>query len=621
MSMSDAAIATQIRSGRFRIINARLPMALAMTVVISTVFAVLLTKVLPVGGLSVWVAITWLVSGVRFVGLTRNRLAKHGPERVRYWLLWSRVGAFTAALTWSLGATYSMRVAGDHATTMLVITIIAVAAVAVATLGADFPSALGFLALSLGPISIELVTRVERVDQVAGLAVVASLVTLCVAAYGLSADTGKMLKAELNMSAAVLAESDARAAAEEANATKSVFLANMSHEVRTPLNGVLGMADLLIASSVDPEQRRYLMLLQQSANNLLAIVNDILDLSKVEAGKLEIEHVQFDVRSMLVELAQVLEHQSRSKGVGFDCDVCASVPVLATGDPARLRQVLHNLGTNAVKFTVEGRVTIRATATATAPGCVLRVEVSDTGIGISDAMKRKLFQPFVQGDSSTSRRFGGTGLGLAISQQLITLLGGSIGVASTEMRGSTFWIEVPLELAVMASRPISAQAARGSERSDDPEPESSGEMQVNDCFFGAVETAQPARVLLVEDNEVNQILASAVLRSAGCHVVVVTNGLEAIEARFGMSFDVVFMDCQMPVLDGLEATRRIRAREKSEGARRVRIVAVTANALVGDREQFLAAGADDYLSKPYALTDLLAKLSATPPLGSRLLRV
>ena len=621
MSMSDAAIATQIRAGRFRIINGRLPMALAMTVVISTVFAMLLTKVLPVGGLSVWVTITWLVSGVRFVGWARNRLAKPGPERVQYWLLWARVGAFTAAITWSLGATYFMSVAGDHATTMLVITIMAVAAVAVATLGADFPSALGFLALSLGPISIELVTRVERVDQVAGLAVVASLVTLCVAAYGLSADTGKMLKAELNMSAAVLAESDARAAAEEANATKSVFLANMSHEVRTPLNGVLGMADLLIASSVDPEQRRYLMLLQQSANNLLAIVNDILDLSKVEAGKLEIEHVQFDVRSMLVELAQVLEHQSRSKGVGFDCDVCASVPVLATGDPARLRQVLHNLGTNAVKFTVEGRVTIRATATATAPGCVLRVEVSDTGIGISDAMKRKLFQPFVQGDSSTSRRFGGTGLGLAISQQLITLLGGSIGVASTEMRGSTFWIEVPLELAVIASRPISAQAARGSERSDDPEPESSGEMQVNDCFFGAVETAQPARVLLVEDNEVNQILASAVLRSAGCHVVVVTNGLEAIEARFGMSFDVVFMDCQMPVLDGLEATRRIRAREKSEGARRVRIVAVTANALVGDREQFLAAGADDYLSKPYALTDLLAKLSATPPLGSRLLRV
>lgn len=606
-SPSDSAVAEALLAGRLGIINARLPMALAMTVVISTVFAALLSQVLPVRPLSVWVAMMWVVSGIRFIGWNRYRLAQPGPARARYWLLWSRVGAFAAAITWSFGATYLMRVSGSYATTMLVITIMAVAAVAVATIGADFPAALGFLLLSLGPIPIELVTRAERLDQVAGLAVIASLVTLCAAAYRLSHDTGTMLRTELNMTAAVLAESDARAAAEEANAAKSAFLANMSHEVRTPLNGVLGMTDLLIASTRDVESRRRLLLLQQSANNLLAIVNDILDLSKVEAGKLEIEHVVFDVRSMLEDLAQVLDHQSRAKGVAFAADVHESVPVIAISDPARLRQVLHNLGSNAVKFTSTGRVTIRAAATATGPGSLLRVEVSDTGIGIPDVMKRKLFQPFVQGDSSTSRRYGGTGLGLAISQQLVTLLGGTIGVVSKEAHGSTFWIEVPLAASDDASGPIGlgsapvwAQRALLQEASVGVP--SDGEI------FGAVDTARLVRVLLVEDNEVNQILAREVLRNAGCHVALATNGVEAINARFSASFDVVFMDCQMPVLDGLEATRRIRARELSEGARRVRIVAVTANALVGDREQFLAAGADDYLSKPYSLAGLLSKL-------------
>lgn len=600
----DAAAAPPeglIRAGQVSTVYRRLPLVLGTSVVIALVFVILLLQALPLQPLLYWLVVLYVVSAARAAGWMAYRRAAAGPEQSAYWATWLRLGAAASGLAWSIGCTYLLQEAGPQEATMLVITMLAVAAVGAATLAPDFPSLLIFLSLALGPITIELLLRPDRLDQVAGLAVAASLVTLTGAGYRIGDDMGKMLKTEWEMGALMLAESRSRLAAEEANESKSVFLANMSHEVRTPLNGVLGMTELLIESATDADQLQHLSLLRASANNLLTIVNDILDLSKVEAGKLQIERVAFDLRSLLDEIARFLGEQAQTRGVELSCVVDPDVPTTVTGDPVRFRQVLHNLGTNAVKFTPAGQVYIRVTALppAAAEGCVVRVEVSDTGIGIPTAMRGKLFQPFVQADSSTSRRFGGTGLGLSIAQRLVTLMGGTIGVESVEGAGSTFWFTVPLDVTLMAVVPGPSPTLATCRQ---PNEQCSG-------TAGSRAASRPQRVLLVEDNEVNQILARRILERAGCHVDVATNGLEAIDARWRADYDVVLMDCQMPLLDGFEATRRIRSREAAQGEARVRIVAVTASAIHGEQERCLAAGMDAYLTKPYSPAALLARLA------------
>ncbi len=586
-------------AGRLAIIQGRLPLALSMTAVISIAFGILLAQVLPIRPVIFWVGSLQVVSLLRVAGWYAYRRANPEPERAAYWAVWFRLGAAGAALTWSMGTLFLLGNADPQQSTMLVITIMAVSAVAVTTLGPDFPSVLVFLSLALCPVAVRLLLSSNRLIEVSGLAVTASLVALCAAALRLTKDTTKMLQVELTMSELVLAESQARAAAEEANQAKSMFLANMSHEVRTPLHGVLGMTELLITSATDAEQLARLSMLRASASNLLVIVNDILDVSKVEAGKLDVEVVSFDLPTMLDEVSAFVSGLAERKGLTFSCTTHGAVPRFVLGDHVRLRQVLHNLGTNAVKFTATGSVDIGVTVASTADtSCELHVAVRDTGIGIPAAMIGKLFQPFVQADSSTSRRFGGTGLGLSISQRLMALMGGTIGLDSVDGRGSTFWFRVPLAVVADGSPTCATVMAV-------TEPTSAREPGATDQGTG---TRRAPRVLVVEDNEVNQILAREILRSAGCEVDLACNGLEAIDARFRDVFDVVFMDCQMPVLDGLEATRRIRKREQAEGTSRTRIVALTANAIQGDRERCLAAGVDDYLTKPYTPAGLLAMM-------------
>lgn len=504
------------------------------------------------------------------------------------------MGALTG-LSWGVAAWWLLPFDPLNVNFILTMMLIAVWAGALGSFGAWYPSFAVYLAAAMGPPLGWLLAWGDGQMRAAAIGGVIFAGFLIRVSREITVMFCEAVRQRHELERMTQSLSTALDAAESANRAKSSFLVNMNHEIRTPLNAVVGLSELLLQSVRQPKNIEYVRVMREASLSLLSIINNVLDLSRIEAGQLDIHREPFDLHALVPRVVSMFRPEADRKGLGLSADIDATVPRLLVADANRIRQIIVNLVGNALKFTDEGEVRIRVLRVVPGAGraadiCQLRVEVSDTGPGLDAAAVKMLFRPFTQVDASSTRSHGGAGLGLSISAQLARLMGGDIGVESEPGKGSTFWFTVPTEIgeAVAMPTPVGHHAQRPAD-------------------------ARP-RLLLVEDNDVNMFVTSHALRQLNCEVVCAASGREALSLLEAGKFDLVLMDCQMREMDGYEATRQWRQRERESGRMRTPIVALTANAMAGDRETCIAVGMDDYLTKPVRrrdLRDLLAQFAGT----------